>query len=64
LYPTAKRHVLFKVNVLLNAVVPHNREVYLLLNEVVPHSREVDVLLNSVVPHSREDMSYLKWTSF
>ena len=39
-------------------------KVDILLNEVLHHRREVDVLLNAVVPHNREVMSYFKWTPF
>jgi hypothetical protein len=52
--PQQRSYVLFKVDVLLNAVVPHSRKVDALLNTDVPYNREIGVLLNAVVPHIRE----------
>jgi hypothetical protein len=39
--PQQRRYVLFKVNVLLNAVVPHSRKVDVLLNTDVLYNREI-----------------------
>ena len=52
--PQQRSYVLFKVDVLLNAVVPHSRRVDALLNTDVPYNREIGVLLDAVLPHIRE----------
>jgi hypothetical protein len=62
---SAVRHNRREIGVLLNAVIPHIREVdVLLITGVPPHHRVVDVPLIAVVLHSSVVMSYLKWTSF